>query len=193
MRAIIHWCLLPESLFTNGALLGSESNSKQCFYSVKAVCRVASKTKAQRSPGEVRFSSFIHSLRKSAAQGFCCGRSFQKALGGKNRTTDQDQQRLHTFSGRSFPKVTVTHSCTHFHWSALSTVVYAPGGLPRIPVINQPQTESNIKDNLKKMKNVFIWIQYSSKSCSRSFFLTYLFVLLDTVWFSLPKFSPHLM
>lgn len=151
MRAIIHWRLLPESLFTDGALLGTESNSKQCFYSVKAVCRVASKTKAQRSPGEVRFCSFIHSLGRQCCTVFLLWQEFSESTGGKKHDYWTRSAESPHFLREKFSKGHSAHSRTNFHWSALFTVVYAPGVLPRIPVINQPQTESNIKNNLKKI------------------------------------------
>lgn len=109
---------------------------------------------------------FSHS-EDSAAECFCCGRTFfLKALGGKRGHGTRSVNSLH-FPREEFSKGHSAHSHTNLHWSALSTVVYAPGVLPRNPAINQPTAWIQHQEQKKAS---LIWTQYSNKSCSRSVF-----------------------
>lgn len=187
MRAIIHWRLLPEPLFATLSQIPSS-----ILRVSRPPCRVASKTKAQRSPGEVRFSAINQSLWRQCCRAFfCCGRTFLKAPGGEKRGHRTRSVNSFYFPREEFSKGHSAHSHTNLHWSALSAVVYAPGVLPRNPFINQPRGGGGgfILENPHFLIQGR-WQQWLQQELS---FLTYLFVLFDTVWFSLPKFSLHLM
>lgn len=113
-----HSLMAPARATLLHPLLGTQSNSKQCFLE----CRGPASRQRQR-PRAAREKSdspllFSHS-EDSAAMRLCSGRSFLEALRREERSR---QRAASTFPGRSFPKVTVSihqftlistlHSCS---------------------------------------------------------------------------------
>ncbi len=153
MRAIIHWRLLPEPLFTILFWVQSQILSSVLRVSrprVMLLQRQRPREDVEKSDSPLLFSN-SEDIQDSAAERFCCGRSFLKALGGVKRGHRTRSVNSLYFPREEFSKGHSAHSHTNLHWSALSTVVYAPGVLPRYPAINQPRTGSNIKKNLKAL------------------------------------------
>lgn len=173
MRAIIHWRLLPEPLFT--ILFRVPCQILSSVFRVSRPCVVLLQRQRPREVLEKSDSALLFSHSEdSAAERFCCGRSFLKAPGGGERGHGTRSVSSLYFPREEFSKGHSAHSHTNLHWSALSTLVYAPGVLPRNSAINQPRTESNIKKNLKAP---FSYERSGNNSCGRSFFLTSPFVL----------------
>lgn len=122
LGATVHWHHLPCWATFPNPLLGAESNSKQCFYSVTAMCHVAEKTKAPRRAGGLWILCYYSVIQMTVQQSVSAlAGVFVKA---PERTKSDKQGDLVSQRG-AFQKVTV--------WSNLfyTGCQVSPGHIPR--------------------------------------------------------------
>lgn len=152
------------------------------FFRVSRPCVVLLQ---RQRPSEVEEKSdspllFSHS-EDSAAEHFCCGRSFLKALEGekKKRTQNKISEQPLLSQGGAFQR----SQCPFTHQFTLISTLHSC--LCTRSFAQKPRHKSTTDwiQHQEKSKSPFSYERSSNNCCSRSFFLTHLFVLLDTVWF----------